>query len=64
MMGRVALIQRVVTIAVFGWFMVKGSSTQITSDWAASRLEDTLFKCQIQPEYVNGHYQKEVQQGI
>ena len=32
--------------------------------WAASGLEDTLLRCQIQPEYLNGHYQKEVQQGI
>ena len=32
--------------------------------WAVSGLEDTLLRCQIQPEYLNGHYQKEVQQGI
>ena len=32
--------------------------------WAAPGLEDTLLRCQIQPEYLNGHYQKEVQQGI
>ena len=34
------------------------------SAWAVSGLEDTLLRCQIQPEYLNGHYQKEVQQGI
>ncbi len=34
------------------------------SNWAVSGLEDTLLRCQIQPEYLNGHYQKEVQQGI
>ena len=32
--------------------------------WAAPGLEDTLLRCHIQPEYLNGHYQKEVQQGI
>ncbi len=35
-----------------------------SNKWAVSGLEDTLLRCQIQPEYLNGHYQKEVQQGI
>ena len=36
----------------------------LIDQWAAPGLEDTLLRCQIQPEYLNGHYQKEVQQGI
>ncbi|MFW9611066.1 MAG: hypothetical protein ACMV0J_02575 [Fluviibacter sp.] len=41
-----------------------GSGYWPRNHWAASGLEDTLLRCQIQPEYLNGHYQKEVQQGI
>lgn len=32
--------------------------------WAVSGSVDTLLRCQIQPEYLNEYYQKEVQQGI
>ena len=42
--------------------LIKTDSFEL--EWAVTGSEDTLLRCHIQPEYLNGHYQKEVQQGI